>query len=492
MKMKLKTLTTSSLVLAAVTHVYGQYAPPPPPVPFAGFINDALRKNDPYMNKWDIGGSDRLRYEVKRGIAIPGKAGSLDFRKGVDTDNEYLLNKFRAHVGYTDKWWSAYGEAQSSSAINDERWAYFSPAPPPGTGNRADRGPESDIINLHQAFVTVGNHKEFPLSAKIGRQEMIYGDERLIGAFAWNNIGRTFDTAKVRWQNAWFGVDFFTSHPVIPHDGQFDQDNRYDTFSGIYANSAKIPKTILEAYFLSRNASRQAIRADPSPQFPQPTARDTYTLGGRLKSAPGQIGNFDYTLEGAYQFGDFATTAGGKRLAQSAFMVDAQGGYTFADAWATPRLGVEYMYSSGDSNSGDGTHGTFDSLYPTKHRFLGYMDFVSLQNIQDVRGIFQLKPTPRLSLALEGHGFWLADTGDYFYNAAGVPRTTGGYGIHPGYSSFLGTELDAIAGYALTKFAQLEVGYGHFFTGKYVDQSLAGTGGSRDANYIYMQTTLSF
>jgi hypothetical protein len=120
------------------------------------------------------------------------------------------------------------------------------------------------------------------------------------------------------------------------------------------------------------------------------------------------------------------------------------------------------------------------------------MDFLSLQNIHDVRGIFQLRPLARLSIALEGHGFWLADTHDYFYNVAGVPRTTGGYGIHPNYSSFLGTEVDLIAGYALTRFAQLEAGYGHFFTGRYIDQSLAATGGSKDANYVYLQLNLIF
>src|ERR1041385_6291947 len=141
MKMKLKTLTASSLVLAAINQIYGQYTPPPSPVPFAGFINEALRKNDPYMNKWDFGGSDRLRYEVKQGVAIPGKKDSADFRKtGADTDNEYLLNKFRVHVGYTDKWWSAYVEGQSSDSINDERFAYFGGATPPtGTDRKSTR-----------------------------------------------------------------------------------------------------------------------------------------------------------------------------------------------------------------------------------------------------------------------------------------------------------------------------------------------------------------
>jgi hypothetical protein len=127
------------------------------------------------------------------------------------------------------------------------------------------------------------------------------------------------------------------------------------------------------------------------------------------------------------------------------------------------------------------------------------MDFISLQNIHDVRGIFQLKPHPRVSVAIEGHAFWLANTSDSFYTVAGTARgganpTPGtGYGVNPGYNSFLGTELDVIAGVALTRFAQLEAGYGHFFVGDYIQSSLSNpTRGATDANYVYVQLNMNF
>ena len=64
------------------------------------------------MNKWDFGGSLRLREEVKEGFGIQGvgagPTASLDFRDhGADVDNEYLLSRLRLRLGYTDKWWSA-------------------------------------------------------------------------------------------------------------------------------------------------------------------------------------------------------------------------------------------------------------------------------------------------------------------------------------------------------------------------------------------------
>jgi hypothetical protein len=79
----------------------------------------------------------------------------------------------------------------------------------------------------------------------------------------------------------------------------------------------------------------------------------------------------------------------------------------------------------------------------------------------------------------------------------GTPRggtaTTQGnnYGINPDYSSFVGTELDAIVGWAVTRFLVLEAGYGHFFTGDYIRQSLSAIG-SKDADWGYVQMTLLF
>jgi hypothetical protein len=497
------TLSAGAIVLAAVNHTYAQYAAPPPPAPFAGFLNEYLRTNDPAMKAWDFGGSARARFEAKEGFAVPGVPGSMDFRdQGGDQHNEYFLEKIRFHGGYADKWWGAYVEGQSSLAQADKRFAYPDSPAVPGTIKTRGDGPEADIMALHQAFVTIGDLKEFPLSAKIGRQELSYGEERLIGNFAWNNIGRTFDAAKLTLQTSWSSTDFFVSRPVIPENGRFNVVNDYDWFSGVYSKTTVIPENTLELYFLSRNSSSSAIDAEPRPQFPQPSARDIYTVGGRLKSLPGRFGDWDYTLEGAYQFGDFRDYrlgASSPRLAQSAFMEIAQAGYTFTNAWATPRLGAEYTYSSGDSNPHDGVHGTFDTLFPTSHKFYGYMNFFSLQNIQDARGIFQFAPCPRMAVSIEGHGIWLANTHDSLYQANGAPRgglgaTPGtGYGINPTYGSFVGTELDAIAGFAVTRFAQLEMGYGHFFVGDYVNQSLSAPGfGSRDADWVYLQATISF
>jgi hypothetical protein len=490
-KAKLTTLSSGALLLAALDHAHAQYTPPPSPAPFNGFINESLSSVPGYTNHWDIGGADRERYVAYEGYGIAGKTGSSDFRDhGAPVDNQYLLSRIRLHAGYHDEWWGAYVEGQSSWSTSDHRAAYADVPAITGTGKTVGYGPESDQIDIHQGYLTAGNQKEFPLTLKVGRQELSYGEERLIGAFDWNNIGRSFDDAKLRWADTWGTVDAFTGMPVVPREGEFDMPNNQDWFSGVYATLTPVPKTIVEGYFLSRNSSRSAASTFNDPEFPQPTARDIYTIGGRLKSKPGELYGFDYTLEGAYQFGDFAPSATLPRMEQDAFMFVSEIGYTFAGIWAKPRLGVEFDYASG--SDGGSTHGTFDTLFPTPHKFFGSLDLFSLQNIQELGVNLTLKPTKRWSIAVIGNALWLADTRDYLYNAAGVPRTTGGYGIHSTFNPFIGTEITVIAGYAVTSFATVEAGYGHLFSGDYIAQSQALNGGSRDAEFAYVQTSFKF
>lgn len=493
---------TSALVLAIVNAVYGQYTPPPPPAPFPGFINEALRKDDPYMNVWDFGGAVRVRYELKEnGLGLPP---ANDFRDlttpATKNDNDYFSTKLLARIAYTEKWWSAYVEGRSSETFGDNRSITGAGAVP---GPDGDGGPEADgPMDLHQAHLTLGNHKEFPLSLKVGRQELSYGDERLVGAFAWNNIGRVFDAAKVRWQNPWFAAEAFASKLVLPDDNEFNLWNDYNVFSGLHLTTKKIPKNTAEFYFFARNDEVGSATANPGAVLPfqtaAPAARDVYTLGARFKSNPGELGNFDYTVEGAYQWGNWKPTVASARQDHEAYAFVANVGYTLAETFGTPRFAVEYAFASGDGNPGDDKHETFENLFPTNHKFYGYMDFFAWQNLHDVRGIFTIKPTSRLSVAVEGHLFWLADTADNLYNAGGVARGAGptagtGFGRNPAYDSFIGAELDVIAGYAVNKFMAVEAGYGHFFVGDYIEQTWSSPAfGSKDADWFYVQTVIRF
>ncbi len=481
-----KALAAATFVLGPAGATQAQYAAPAPLQPFPGLLNDWMRKQDPYLANWDISGAARIRYEVKENAGFTAAGSGADFRHvGVDNDNAYLMNKILARVGYNAKWWSFLIEGRNSGTTGDDR-----------NPNAESDGP----AELHQAYFTLGNHKEFPLSLKVGRQELSYGDERLVGAFAWNNIGRVFDAAKVRWQNSWFNLETFTSRIVLPDDNNFNTWNDYNLFSGAHFTTKKIPKHTAEFYFFSRNDGPGSSTANPGSfppfQSPAPFARDIYTIGLRLKSNPGDLGNWDYTVEAAGQSGNWKPAATSVRQDHEAFAAVANVGYTFNETFGTPRVALEYAYGGGDSDPTDNKHETFDNLYPTNHKFYGYMDLLSWQNLHDVRPIVSAKPHPRLSVALEGHLFWMADTHDRLYNVAGLPRTgTGppgtGYGVNSAYGSFIGSEIDLVAGYIVTKFASIEAGYGHFFRGDYIKQTWSAIG-SQDADWVYVQTMVRF
>ena len=188
----------------------------------------------------------------------------------------------------------------------------------------------------------------------------------------------------------------------------------------------------------------------------------------------------------------------GQSLDQDAYAFHADGGYTFAKAWGAPRLGLEFNYASGDGNSKDSTHGTFDQMYPTGHRFSGIMDMYAWQNIEDVRVSLGLKPCAKVTATATFRGVWLANTADAFYQANTAARSGGtvgghdGYALNPSYGSFVGTEADLVVNYAVTPFAGIQAGYGHFFVGDYIKQSFSAIGGASDADYFYLQTTFKF
>lgn len=464
-------------------------SPPATNAPSAGLLNDWLRQQSEGFNPWDLGGQFRARLEHKEYMAAPGQAGSIDFREnGREPYNTYLLIRQQVHLGYNSQWAGVFLEGEESSSTSDRR----------------NPNLESDLFDLHQGFVRLGDPDQFPLTAKVGRQVMAYGDHRLIGDFDWNNIGRSFDAVKLRYATEDLWVDAFASHVVIPRDNHFDVSDNYDYFSGLYASSTlPVPWQESQLYFLARNVGVNAPNFQAAAQVTLPTPRDIYTVGTRWKSLPGRLSGWDYTLEADYQFGRYAGVTGaapnaipGPSKTQDAWAAHLDGGYTWENTFGTPRAGLEVNYASGGNGK---EHHTFDTLFPTTHMYAGIMDLYCWQNVMDARVNLSIKPLPKLTATASYRGVWLANTSDSFYLANFAPRTGGtvgghnGYAVNPGYGNFVGTELDLVLTYNVTKFAQVQGGFGHFFAGDYIRDSLSAPGfGSTDANYLYLQTKINF
>jgi hypothetical protein len=523
----------ASGLVALCSSLPAQYLPTPPR-PYPGLINDKLRASDPYASQWDIGVNIRGRLENKDDAGFTAAGSNWDFAadvpstppgtpnpNGQDNNNTYFLTRIMPRVGYTDQWFQVFVEGRSSSSFDDER-ENFAPQPTNAlnaplsttqTGAKRDRAlAENDSdMNLHQGYLFVGNHKEFPVSAKLGRQELVYGDQRQVGHFRWNNNARTFDAAKTRVQTQWFGADFFTGGVVYNDNHNFNK-SYYDSdkFNGAYFNFPTISsRNIVEAYLYQRDVDSSMHTEDftgvPAP-FRNPPEQELYTVGLRLKSKPGSFGPWDFGAELMHQFGTIqnVTSAGRPYIPsatpavmngmverdQNAYAAILQGGYTWTESAMQPRLGFTYSYASGDDDATDGESGTFQNQFATTHLHYGYMDLNSLQNLHDFRTAVTVKPIPTVTVAVEHHFQFLDTTNDYWYNVAGIARAGGGYATRSS-SSELGQEIDLVIGWYPMIHTHLELGVSHYFAGDYIEESLADNGGATDASYVYFQVTLN-
>ena len=345
----------------------------------------------------------------------------------------------------------------------------------------------------------------------------LYGDERLVGNFDWNNFARTFDAVKLHYANtdAQLWVDGFVGHVATiqamgpkPNTSMvFDDSNWNDTLAGFYLSTTLVPVQTTDVYlFYRQKPSSDPLYQDSLGNTARAydIAQEIFTMGFRIKSTPGKLSGFDYEAEGAYQVGrsagqQAAAFPGPRLIEHNAFAVHVGGGYTWETWDWKPRLGVEYNIASGDSDPNDATDQSFLNLFPTNHKFYGYMDFFAWKNVHNPALSLKLTPyqDPKaawraFTIQLDGHWFWLYSNEDAWYRANAVTRVRPLNAVARAADPFVGEEIDLTLAYSPWKFLKLQAGYSHFFAGDYVRQTAAGANGDSDANFGYLQATLSF
>ena len=433
--MKTRLILAAALALQLSTHA--QTATAPNPLSFAD-------------GRVVFGIEDQTRFEYRD--------NNFDFNSGLRTinDDSWLLNRFRLSMQLKPAdWLTFYVQGQDAREIASDR------ADIPGL-----LGAEGDNpFDLRQLYVEIGDAKVSPLSLKVGRQVLLYGDQRLIGPLEWSNISRTFDAVKLRYtgkDGLW--VDAFISSVVVIDRFGMDDSDKDSLLSGLYVHIPTLGIQDTEVYAL---------------YFDDTNRNDHFlTLGTHWKSTPGKLGPWDYETEFVVQTG----TAGGRDL--SAFASYVEAGYTFQAPWK-PRLGLEYSYASGDGNAADNKQGAFQNLFPTNHLHYGLMDAFSWSNSHDIALHLSAKPTTKLTTSLDFHLFWLADTADTWRRAN---ATTAVRPANAAASNYAGSELDVLVTYAASTHLTLTAGYSHFFAGNYLD----ATGTGSDADFVYVMTGIKF
>src|SRR5262249_38082795 len=89
-----------------------------------------------------------------------------------------------------------------------------------------------------------------PLWLRVGRQELLYGSQRLISPLDWANTRRTFQGAKLFWGTDFDFVDAFVVQPVIPYDGGLSPPDHNQLFAGLWYTHRWNPTNLIDAYYL--------------------------------------------------------------------------------------------------------------------------------------------------------------------------------------------------------------------------------------------------
>lgn len=286
---------------------------------------------------------------------------------------------------------------------------------------------------LHQAFGEVKGIGEL-VDVQVGRFEMIYGDELLVGNGDWGPTGKSFDGLRLHHMTDTFWVDAFVSQPV---EGQAVLVGVDETFAGVYGG---LPGDGWsgEAYVLSRNS-----RADGGMGTGDLTAGARFTLA--------LDNGLAFKAEAAQQSGDHgALDAGG-----TMFMADA--GTPLGDAF---NVGVNILYASGDDDGADGDDDAFRTLYNSPHKILGSQDLFALTNILDAQVYAGYKVSGTWKLTGAVHMLQLAEENGIL---PVLPAGTGMVGAVG--ESDLGIELDVAIRGTVVEDVDLWFGVSQFMAG---------------------------
>ena len=363
---------------------------------------------------------------------------------------------------------------QLNLAVQPRQWVRFvfqgQDARVFGPGPEDAREDLQNTFDVHQAYADFGRAEQ-GWRLRAGRQELAFGDERLLGADNyWDCFGQTFDAVRLSFAGTKFRFDTFSAFRVRPARRRWDPLDRTSRISGLSAQIRTAGEGVLEPYFLWKRGG------DTLDLMTHPGHRDVLTPGVRAEGSLPH--SFEYNIEMALQRGhvvsdEISAWAGHWELGWKPF------GREFG-----LRLGAEYNYASGDRNPTDGRYGTFDDLYPAGFSEYGMEDPIAWRNIRYPAVIVEIPVTKRWTFFGGYRRYWLASIQD---------------GLYPGGDEYLirnsaaagadvGSHTLVSVAYAQSERWQVHAGYGHLSPGSYLRQS----GFPAALRTAYLQSSFTF
>jgi len=426
------TLVSIAIPVSAVAQQLAQQPGAPTPVSIPTKPPVLNRANELLPQWFRLRGEFRERMEGFDGLGFNSTREDL-----------YWLSRFRLNAIVTPS-----KSLSFQAQVQDARVAKKTVGP---TGT-----PFKAPMDLRMAFADVGASSG-PVTIRAGRQELVYGEQRLVGHVSWLNAARTFDGVKATFRSKAFSADVFAASVVRILDGEFDKSGAGNRFAGVYGTSAKlIPQATIEPYVLFKRDVN--LRAEAGGLGTLTETTTGVRIAGKLPA------RFDYGVEMALQRGslgtdDISAWAGHWQMRET------------LPGRAAVRLIGEYNFASGDKDPADNVRGTFDQLYPTPHDKTGLADQIGWKNVHHARAGFEVTPFRGFPITSSYHSWWLAENKDAIYN---VGNAVVGRVVTGAADRHVGQELDVQVSRALTPQLQVGAGYAHIFPGPFLKETTPG------------------
>jgi hypothetical protein len=327
-------------------------------------------------------------------------------------------------------------------------------------------GPPS--TRFHAAFLEAHSTELHPSFVRVGRQEIVWGEGRLLGLSDWFLVPRSLDAVRARWVVQQFDFEAFaallTSPGSVPPEYARQaaaNSTGGQTGSGVqlYGVSAMFHVEPL-LHFEVAGLARIARLPLPTTLLPS----DTYVIDARVF---GDRAGLSYAAEFAYQIGRLAIVD--RRPAIGAWGATAHVDWQ-TTGWLRPKLSLSGSYATGDDGSKPGKLRAFDPILPDARAGLGQMGLFAWSNILDAALTVVTAPTDELRISVAYRHLHLADPRGAWFAASLAPvgQNTAND------ASFLGHELDASVGVSPLESLTIRAGYGALITGAGARAILAG------------------
>ena len=378
-----------------------------------------------------------LRFGLEERFRVEGYNNS-GYKPG--SDDAYSLNRFRFQVTIRPaSWFKIVGQVQDGRP--------FLQKPPIGP-------PNENRWDLKLAYAEFGDPERNWIDVRVGRQIINYNNT-LLADSQWRDQARSYDAAVVNLHKDRYRLGIFAASVIVPLSQGISHHQEGNNVYGLYGGIDNIlPKSVLEPFLLWRVQPSVAIETTAKIRTGK---QDEWAPGFRWK---GRVHNdFDYSYEAVLERG----SDGPNDI--KAWAATGGVGYRFSQLPWRPRIFAQYDYASGDKNPTDGTHETFDTMYPTAHDRFGIADQVGWQNIVAYRAGVTIEPHRRWTVTAQYLDFWLASATDALYNSSGgvVARdATGNSGTH------VAQEVDTYTWYEINRHVNFGFGFARIHPGEFL------------------------